>query len=92
MTSHKEYDIIFSIIPIIDLDVEVDNMVSYRKLFQLLAGREMSKVEFRKLVKISQSTMTKLNHNEYVSLQIIDSICNTLECEIEDVIEVKKNI
>lgn len=67
-------------------------MVSYRKLFQLLAGREMSKVEFRKLVKISQSTMTKLNHNDYVSLQILESICQSLKCEIEDVVEIKKEI
>ena len=65
-------------------------MVSYRKLFQLLAGREMSKVDFRKLVKISQSTMTKLNHNEYISMQILESICRSLECEIEDVVEIKK--
>ena len=67
-------------------------MVSYRKLFQLLAGREMSKVDFRKLVKISQSTMTKLNHNEYISMQILESICRSLECEIEDVVEIKKEL
>lgn len=67
-------------------------MVSYRKLFQLLAGREMSKVDFRKLVKISQNTMTKLNHNEYVSMQVLESICRSLECEIEDVVEIKKEL
>lgn len=65
-------------------------MVTYRKLFQLLAGREISKVEFRSIVDISQSTMTKLNKNEYVSLQILDNICDKLECNIEDIVEVKK--
>ena len=65
-------------------------MVTYRKLFQLLAGREISKVEFRSIVDISQSTMTKLNKNEYVSLQILDNICDKLECNIGDIVEVKK--
>ena len=67
-----------------------ERKITYRKLFQLLAGREISKVEFRKLVDISQSTMTKLNKNEYVSLQTLEVICNKLDCDIKDIIEFKK--
>ena len=43
-------------------------MVSYKKLKVLLAEKEISGVEFRKMVNISQSTFTKLNKN--VSLTI----------------------
>lgn len=35
---------------------------------------------------ISISTADKLNHNEYVSLEVIDRICIKLHCGISDVI------
>ena len=62
-------------------------MVSYKKLKVLLAEKEISGVEFRKMVNISQSTFTKLNKNEFVSMEVIDRICEKLECDISDVVE-----
>lgn len=62
--------------------------VSYNKLFKLLIDKELKKTEFAKKVGISASTMAKLSRNETVSMDIMIRICRTLDCNIEDVMDV----
>ena len=45
--------------------------VSYKKLWVMLAEREMSKVELRKLAGIAPATFTKLRKNQEVALSIL---------------------
>ena len=59
--------------------------INYRKLWVMLAEKEIDKVDFRKMVKLSPNTMTKLNKNEEVSMQIVLRICEFLECNIGDI-------
>lgn len=66
-------------------------MVSYKNLKVLLAKKEISGVEFRKLVDISQSTYTKINQNQFVSMEVLDRICDVLECDVCDIVEHVKN-
>ena len=40
--------------------------VSYKKLWVLLAQKEMTKADLRKQIDISSATMTKMNRNELV--------------------------
>ena len=40
--------------------------ISYKKLWVLLAEKEMSKAEFRDALELSTGTMTKLNKGEEV--------------------------
>lgn len=42
---------------------------------------------------ISWGTMARLNTNEYVSLEVIDKLCNALDCQPGDLMEFikKKN-
>lgn len=65
--------------------------VSYKKLFKLLIDKEMKKTEFARFVGIGQNTLAKLGKNEYVSLEVIVRICEKLNCNIEDVVELVKN-
>ena len=44
--------------------------ISYKKLWVLLAEKEISKVDLRKELGLAPGTMTKLNHNEEVSMSI----------------------
>jgi len=62
--------------------------VSYKKLWVLLAEKEMSKADLRKMADIAPSTMTKLNKNELVALSILVKICDKLNCDIGDIMEV----
>ena len=61
--------------------------ISYKKLWVLLAEKEISKVELRKELGIAPGTMTKLNQNEEVSMTILMRICGYLGCDIGDVCE-----
>lgn len=68
-------------------------MISYEKLFLKIAEKNMNKTAFRKAVGIGQNTLAKLGKNEYVSMEIIEKICNYLDCnigEIMDVVTTKK--
>ena len=62
--------------------------VSYKKLWVLLAQKEMAKVVLRKKAGFSSATLTKLNNNEIVALSVLIKICNVLGCDIGDVMEV----
>lgn len=59
--------------------------ISYKKLWVLLAEREISKADFREEVKIATGTMTKLNKGEEVALSVLLRICEYLNCNIGDI-------
>lgn len=68
-----------------------DFMVSYDKLWILLINRHMSRTELRIKAGLSTSALAQLGKNDYVSLKIIQKICNALDCDISDVVELRKN-
>lgn len=49
--------------------------ISYKKLWVLLAEKEISKQRFREMLEISTGTMTKLNKGEEVSMNTLLRIC-----------------
>ena len=61
--------------------------VSYKPLFKLLLDRDISKVQLRDMCGYSTAVATKLNKNEPVSLNIILTICDKLDCRIEDIVD-----
>jgi DNA-binding Xre family transcriptional regulator len=63
--------------------------VSYKRLWHLLIEREISKGDLQRAINCSSSTMAKLGKNELVSMQVILNICECLNCNIEDIIEIK---
>lgn len=65
--------------------------ISYKKLWIKLAELEMSKPEFRLKLNLSPGTLTKLNKNESVSLEILMRICEFFNCDIGDICEFIKN-
>ena len=63
---------------------------SYTKLWKLLIDKNMSKTRLIKEARISTNAMAKLGRNEDVRVEVLAKICNTLDCKIEDVMEVIK--
>ena len=59
----------------------------YEVLLQI--GKDMTKTQLREEIGFSTSTLAKMSKDEYISLKVIDDICEHLECKIEDVIEIK---
>lgn len=60
---------------------------SYKPLWKLLIDKDMTKKELMQATGISKSTMDKMGRGEQVSMDIIDRLCNYLNCRIEDIIE-----
>jgi DNA-binding Xre family transcriptional regulator len=67
---------------------QVNMAVSYKKLFKILIDRDMKKKEFRELVGISYSTMSKLEKGENTNVDVLERICLKMNCRIEDIMEV----
>ena len=59
--------------------------VSYKKLCVMLAEREMSKAELRKLAGIAPATFTKLGRNQEVALSVLLRIAEVLNCDAGDI-------
>ena len=65
--------------------------VTYKKLWVLLAHREMSKAELRKLAGIAPATFTKMRRNQEVSLSVLLKIAEVLDCDAADMISFIKD-
>lgn len=61
--------------------------ISYNKLWKLLIDRKMSKADLRRAAGIAPNTMTKLNHDEEVTLETLGKICAVLGVNIGDIID-----
>ena len=65
--------------------------ISYKKLWVLLAEKEISPSTMSKNLNIAPGTMTKLRRNEEVALSILLRICDYLDCNIGDICDAIKN-
>lgn len=59
--------------------------ITYKKLWIMLAEKEISQVALRKDLNIATGTMTKLRKNEEVALSVLLRICEYLNCNIGDI-------
>lgn len=64
--------------------------VSYKKLWKMLIDKDLKKSQLKEIAQISQSTLARLNRNEYVSLEVLVKICVSLDCEISDIVEIEQ--
>ena len=61
---------------------------SYKKLFKKLIDLDISNNELMEKANISKSTFYKIKNGQNVTTDVLLRICNTLECNIEDIIEI----
>ena len=69
----------------------VEMRISYKKLWVMLAEREMSKVELRKAAGIAPATFTKLRRNQEVALSVLLKIADVLDCDAGDMMSFIKD-
>lgn len=60
---------------------------TYKKLWKLLIDRDMNKSDLRCLTGLSQSTIAKLSNGENVTTDVLERICQALQCDISDICE-----
>ena len=44
-----------------------------------------------RMVGMSRATLSKLNNDNYVALEVLDRICAELDCPIEAVVKIEKD-
>ena len=60
--------------------------ISYKKLWKLLIDRDMKKKDLMALAGVSQSSITKMGHNDNVNTEV--RICLALNCDLGDIAEI----
>ncbi len=62
--------------------------VRYDKLWRLMKDNRIKKSELAKSAEISSYTMTKLNRDLPVNMEVMINLCKIFRCDIGDLMEV----
>ena len=66
-----------------------NKMITYDRLWETMKKKGIS--QYRLQVEgISNSTLTRLKHNEPVTTETIDKLCRIIGCPVEDMMEYKE--
>lgn len=64
--------------------------ISYKKLLKLLIDKGWQKKDLMEKADLSWATISKFSkENQYVNLRTIERICQELDCQPSDIMEVK---
>lgn len=70
----------------IEFDLQV--RASYKPLWKLLVDKEKLKQDLREEAKLSSTSMARLNNGDNVTTDVLLRICQVLDCQIGDIVEV----
>ena len=62
--------------------------VSYNRLWKLLIDKGINKTQLCKQAGVTSNAMAHLGKNEDVRLEVLVKICATLNCTLDDIIEI----
>ena len=84
-----EYDIIFPVhfFAAVRPERRLCMAVNYNKLWKMMIDKKMSKTELTHLAGISTNAMAKLGKNEDVRVNILEKLCTSLDCKLDDIVE-----
>lgn len=61
--------------------------VSYKRLWKLLIDKNMKKSDLEREAKLTHYALSKLSRGKDVSTEVLGKICETLNCNIDDIME-----
>ena len=67
-----------------------DMATSYNGLWKLLIDKNMYKKDLAAELNISSATMAKMGKGEHVSMEVLEKICEYLDCNIGDIVSFEK--
>lgn len=65
--------------------------ISYQPLWNTLKERGMRKEDLRLAAGLTTNMIANMGKGEHISMKTLLRICGTLDCDIADVIELKKD-
>lgn len=66
-------------------------IVSYNGLWKMLIDKNMYKKDLVAKLGISSATMAKMGRGEHVSMEVLQKICEYMDCNIGDIMSFEKN-
>lgn len=66
---------------------KLDMAVSYVKLWKLLLDRGLKRTDLILMAGISTNILAKLGKNDFVSMESLEKICKSLNCNIGDIVD-----
>lgn len=65
---------------------------SYKNLFKKLIDLDMTNNELMEKANVSKSTFYKIKNGQNVTTDVLLRICNTLDCDISEIVDCDKVI
>lgn len=62
--------------------------VTYKKLWHILLDRDMKKKDLQAAAQLTGYAMNKLSRDETVTTDILAKICVSLDCTVDDIMEI----
>ena len=62
-------------------------MLSYKPLWHTLLNKNIKKLELCQIAGISTATLAKLGKDKVVTTDILNRLCKSLNCRIDEVVE-----
>ena len=61
--------------------------ICYDRLFHLMIDKQISNAQLQERAGFSANIITRLQRNEYVSIESVERICRVMECGVDDILE-----
>ena len=63
----------------------------YKKLWKLLIDRDMTRADLRDKTGLSPATLAKMSKGEAIGANVLERICETMQCNVGDVMDYVPN-
>ena len=61
--------------------------VKYDRLFHLMIDRKITNAQLAEKAGVSANIIARLKRNQYLSMETIERLCNTLNCSVDEILE-----
>ena len=61
---------------------------SYNRLWKLMIDKKINKTTLRQEAGITSNAMAKMGKDQPVSVEVLATICQVLDCTVDDIIEI----
>ena len=63
-------------------------VMSYKKLWKILIDRDLTNKDLKEMSGVSNASLTKMRKGGNVTTDVLLKICNALNCNTDDIMEV----
>ncbi len=67
-------------------------MIVYDRLWQTMKSKGVTQYKLIHMYKVSPSQITRLKRNNNVSTHTINTLCEILDCNVEDIMEFRRDV